>query len=168
MFSDSKIAESFKLGKTKSGYFKNYGLAPFLKMNLIKSIKDLPFFAASFVESLNRIYQDKQMDVHIHYWNNEKGLVKTNYLDSRFVLRPNADNLHDELHNALQSLPEKNMLQLSMDGPNTNWKVFELLFSYRNEKEWSNLLNLGSYGFKLCMVHFKLVLKLQIGRLRKY
>ena len=33
-----------------------------------------------------------------------------------------------------------------MDGPNTNWKVFELLFSYRNEKEWSNLLNLGSFG----------------------
>ena len=84
------------------------------------------------------------MDVHIRYWDNENGLVKSNYLDSRFVFRPNADNLHDELHNALQSLPEKNMLQLSMDGPNTNWKVFELLFSYRNEKEWSNLLNLGS------------------------
>ena len=50
------------------------------------------------------------------------------------MFRPNADNLHDELHNALQSLPEKNMLQMSMDGPNTNWKVFELLFSYRNEK----------------------------------
>ena len=160
MFSDSKIAESFKLGKTKSGYFKNYGLAPFLKMNLIKSIKDLPFFATSFVESLNRIYQDKQMDVHIHYWNNEKGLVKTNYLDSRFVLRPNADNLHDELHNALQSLPEKkNMLQLCMDGPSTTWKVFELLFSYRNEKEWSNLLNLGSWGLHIVHGQFQTGIK---------
>ena len=28
MFSDSKIAESFELGKTKCGYFINYGLAP--------------------------------------------------------------------------------------------------------------------------------------------
>ena len=108
---------------------------------MIKSIKDLIFFAASFDEGLNRIYQDEQMDVHIRYWDNEKGLVKINYLDSRFVFRPN-----DELHNALQSLPEKNMLQMSMDGPNTNWKVFELLFSYRNEKEWSNLLNLDSNG----------------------
>ena len=44
------------------------------------------------------------------YWDNEKNLVKTNYLDSRFVLIPNADNLYDELHNTLQSLPEKNML----------------------------------------------------------
>ena len=41
------------------------------------------------------------------------------------------------------------MLQLSMDGPNTNWKVFELLFSYRNEKEWSNLVDLGSCGLHL-------------------
>ena len=104
MFSDSKIAESFKSGKTKCGYFINYGLAPFCKTNLIKSIKDLPFFAASFDESLNRIYQDEQVDVHICYWDNEKDLVKTNYLDSRFVFRPNPDNLHDELHNALQSL----------------------------------------------------------------
>ena len=116
---------------------------------MIKSIKDSPFFAASFDESLNRIYQDEQIYVHTRYWDNEKGLVKTNYLDSRFVFRPNADNLHDELHNALQSLPEKNMLQMSMDGPNTNWKVFELLFSYRNEKEWSNLLNLGSCGLHI-------------------
>ena len=67
MFSDNKIVESFKLGKTKCGYFINYGLEPFSKMNLIKSIKDSPFFAASFDESLNRIYQDEQMDVHIRY-----------------------------------------------------------------------------------------------------
>ena len=87
---------------------------------MIKPRKDSPIFAASFDESLNKIYQDEQMDVHIHYWGNEKGLVKTNYLDSRFVFRPNADNLHDELDNALLSLPDKNMLQLSMDGPNTN------------------------------------------------
>ena len=51
------------------------------------------------------------MDVHIRYWDSEKGLIKTNYLDSGFVFRPNADNLHDEQHNTLQSLPEKNMLQ---------------------------------------------------------
>ena len=51
--------------------------------------------------------------------------------------------------NALQSLPEKNMLQLPMDGPNTNWKDFELLFSYRNENELSNLLNLGSCGLHI-------------------
>ena len=67
MFSDNKIAESFKLGKTESGYFINYGLAPFFKTNLIKSIKDSPFFAASFGESLNRIYQDEQMDFQICY-----------------------------------------------------------------------------------------------------
>ena len=74
---------------------------------MIKSVKGSPFFAASFDESLNRIYQNEQIDFHNCYWDNEKGLVKTNYLDSRFVFRPIADNLHDELHNTLQSLPEK-------------------------------------------------------------
>ena len=107
IFSDIEIAESFKLGKTKCGYFINYGLAPFFKTNLIKSVKGSPFFTASFDESLNRIYQNEQIDVHNCFWDNEKGLVKTNYLDSRFVFRPIADNLHDELHNTLQSLPEK-------------------------------------------------------------
>ena len=31
----------------------------------MKSVKDLPFFAASFNESLNKIYQDEQINVHI-------------------------------------------------------------------------------------------------------
>ena len=87
--------------------FHKLWISTFFKTNLIKSVKGLPFFAASFDESLNRIYQNEQIDVHNCYWDNEKGLVKTNYLDSRFVFRPIADNLHDELHNTLQSLPEK-------------------------------------------------------------
>ena len=36
------------------------------------------------------------------------------------------------------------MVQLSMDGPNTNWKVFELLNRHREEERLSTLLNLGS------------------------
>ena len=59
------------------------------------------------------------------YWDNEKNLVKTNYLDSRFVFIPNADNLYDELHNTLQSFPEKKHAKLSMDEPNTNWKFLD-------------------------------------------
>ena len=36
------------------------------------------------------------------------------------------------------------MVQLSMDGPNTNWEVFDLLNRQREEERWSTLLNLGS------------------------
>ena len=31
-----------------------------------------------------------------------------------------------------------------MDGPNTNWKVFDSLQKHREELEYSSLLNLGS------------------------
>ena len=40
------------------------------------------------------------------------------------------------------------MIQLSIDGPNINWKVFDLLKSHREEDESSPLLNLGS-----CSLH---------------
>ena len=75
---------------------------------------------------MNRIFQDEQMDIYVHYWDDEKGLVKTNYLDTRFLIRPNADKLHDEFQNALGDIKEQKMLQLSMDGPNTSWIVFDL------------------------------------------
>ena len=41
------------------------------------------------------------------------------------------------------------MIQLSMDGPNISWKVFDLLQSHREEAEWSPLLNLGSCSFHI-------------------
>ena len=41
------------------------------------------------------------------------------------------------------------MIQLCMDGPNINWKVFDLLQSHRKEAEWSPLLNLGSCSFHI-------------------
>ena len=40
------------------------------------------------------------------------------------------------------------MIQLSMDRPNINWKVFDVLKNHREEAEWSSLLNLGS-----CSLH---------------
>ena len=43
------------------------------------------------------------------------------------------------------------MIQLPMDGPNINWKIFDLLKSYREDAEWSSLLNLGSCS--LLIVH---------------
>ena len=60
------------------------------------------------------------MDIYVDYWDDEKGLVKTNYLDTRFLMRPNADKLYDEFQNALGDIKEQKMLQLSMGGPNTS------------------------------------------------
>ena len=72
-----------KLGKTKCRYFINFGIAPYFKKNLIKEVSSSPFFSCSFNESLNRISQDEQMDTYVRYWNDEKVLAKTKYLDTQ-------------------------------------------------------------------------------------
>ena len=61
--------------------------------------------------------------------------VQTRYFDSPFFKRLNADNNLSELLSSTSSLPEKNMLVLSMDGPNTNWSVFEKLNAHREKKK---------------------------------
>ena len=54
MFSNSEIAKSCKLSKTKCGYFINFGLAPYFTDLLVKEIKAANIFAVSFDESLNK------------------------------------------------------------------------------------------------------------------
>ena len=38
------------------------------------------------------------------------------------------------------------MIQISMDGPSTNWKLFELIQKDREEKEQKKLLDIGSFS----------------------
>ena len=75
-------------------------------------------------------------------------VVKLNYFISRFFERPNAANIQNEIHAALKPVSGEKMIELSMDGPNINWKVFDLLKSHRREAEWSPLMNMRS-----CSLH---------------
>ena len=146
MFSDSEIAKSFQLSKTKCAYFINYGISPLFKEQLVNEIISSPCFVVSFDESMNRILQEEQMDIQVRYWDNINGIVNTRYLDSTFLKRPNAKNLVDSLQKCIVNIPQKNMLQLSMDGPSTNWNVLKMLNEYRSEKEYPTLIDIGCCG----------------------
>ena len=111
MFSDSSIAKAFTMGRTKCSYFINFGMAPYFKEILQQKIKATPFFALSYDESLNRIFQEEQMDIILRYFNAESGLVETRYFDSQFLKRPNSINLHDSLLESLASLDVGKVLQ---------------------------------------------------------
>ena len=69
----------------------------------------------------------------------------------RFFKRPNADNILHELLEATDRLPQKLMIMLSIDGPSTNWKVYENLKYHRTEKEFPQIVDVGSCG--LHVVH---------------
>lgn len=84
-------------------------------------------FVLLFDESLNK-NQMKQMDYHIRVWDHRE--VKTRKLrhyGSDFLAHVTFDDMVDSFQHCAAALPLKNMLQLSMDGPNVNWKFHQLI-----------------------------------------
>ena len=69
MFPDSKIAEAFSMGRTKSMYMINHGLAPFFKSLLLSELNKSDIFIFSFDESLNQVTQTCKMVVYVRFWN---------------------------------------------------------------------------------------------------
>ena len=97
LFSNSQIVSKFSLSKTKCSYIINFGLAPYFSEVLFSQIKASSFFVISYDESLNKILRIEQMDCSIRFWNNETGVVRSRYFDSKFLLRPNSKNLFEKL-----------------------------------------------------------------------
>ena len=144
MFPDSQIAERFQCGKTKCSYLINHGIAPHVKQLLLDAVKRSQLYVVMFDESLNKITQEKQMDVHVRYW--EAGQVCSRYLGSEFMGHAKADDMLYKLKSCLQGLNLVNVLQLSMDGPNVNWKLFDSLEQDLKRESDIKFLNVGSCG----------------------
>ena len=68
---------------------------------------------------------------------------------------PNAKNLFDCLTSSLKNLLLERLLQLSMDGPNTNWSVLKLLREDRCEKNYPNIIDIGSCSLHVVHGAFK-------------
>ena len=63
MFGEQEVLSKFSLSKTKCAYIINYGIAPYFKESLTKSIKESPFYSTLFDESLNSKMQEQQIDI---------------------------------------------------------------------------------------------------------
>ena len=66
MFPDSVIASSMQCHRTKIGYIASCGLGPLFQHDLHSKIKD-HIISVSFDESLNKVVQKTQMDIHVRY-----------------------------------------------------------------------------------------------------
>ena len=62
MFPGNEITKTFKLSKTKREYLINYGLAPFVKDVLLKSINASPYFVILNDKSMSKTLQNEQME----------------------------------------------------------------------------------------------------------
>ena len=76
--------------------------------------------------------------------------VKTRYYDSQFLYQPNADNLYQCINTGTSQLSKQQMIQLSMNGPNANWKVFEKFNTAREANDDPCLADIGSFRVTQC------------------
>ena len=67
MFSDSDIAKKFSIGKTKCGYYINFGIAPYFKELLLEELKSSKYIVVSYDENLNTILEEEQIDILVIY-----------------------------------------------------------------------------------------------------
>ena len=89
-------------------------------------------------------------------------------MDSHFSRRPNAQNILNLLQHSLNELLPQRMIQLSVDGPSTNWKVSKLLEENRSDKEYAPLMNIGSCGLHTVHGAFQMAWKPLPGIWKNY
>ncbi|KAM8766754.1 uncharacterized protein AB9X84_005877 isoform 1-T1 [Acanthopagrus schlegelii] len=128
MFPDSECAKTFSCGEDKTCYLARFGLAPYIKRELLSSVNQ-GTFVIMFDESMNRTTKNKQLDLHVRYWvNDENGSrVQSRYLGSQYMGHSTAEDLLEKFKECTKELNLRNMLSLSMDGPSVNWKFVNLL-----------------------------------------
>ena len=147
IFPDSIIAQHMSCGPTKLSYLISFGIAPYFMDLLVKELKDAPCFVISFDESFNEELEKEQMDFIVRYF--KDGEVKSRYMSSGFLGHTTAKDLKRAFEECTEKLDLKNLIQVSMDGPNINWKILDLIVEDRNSNEtYPNLLDVGS-----CSLH---------------
>ena len=144
IFPDSKVPSFMELGKTKLMYVCNYGIASHFKNLLRDEISKSPWYSISFDESLNKVVQESEMDLLVRYWGVNRNSVRCRYWESVFLAHISAVDLLDSYNTGLSGFDFSKQAQISMDGPNVNWKFLSLVEKERDEAELSKLLNIGS------------------------
>ncbi|XP_062374792.1 uncharacterized protein LOC134062699 [Sardina pilchardus] len=152
MFPDSTIGKTFQCGRDKTSYIIRFGVAEFVKKDFISKVSGP--FVMMFDESLNHATKRKQLDLHIRYWYD--GQVQSRYLGSQFLGHATANDLLKEIKECVGHLDLSKLISISMDGPNVNFKFFELFQAeYADLYAGSQLISVGSCGLHTVHNAFK-------------
>ncbi|XP_059415170.1 uncharacterized protein LOC132149789 [Carassius carassius] len=154
MFPDSEIVKSFSCGKDKTSYILKFGLAPYFKNQLITAVNNAGPFVLMFDESLNHSTKNKQLDVHVRFW--EAGCVQSRYLGSQFMGHSKSEDLLHHFKKCVHLLDLKHLISISMDGPNVNFKFLNNLQQEHGELHGGRqLILVGSCGLHTVHNSFK-------------
>ncbi len=144
MFSDSKIAENFSMGEKKAAYLITFGIAPYFKDQLLRSVQEAECYVISFDESFNHTLGLEQMDFIVRFLNGRR--IVSRYLKSRFLGHTTSADILENFTKGIEEFDTRKILQISMDGPKTNHKF---LREFKEEREdLPKLMDLG-----VCSLH---------------
>ena len=153
MFPDSVIAQNMSCAETKSMYLSCFGIAPYFIKLLETKVRDKEF-VLMFDETFNREMQKKQMDFLLRFWDGNQ--VNSRFYTSDFIGHGRANDLLESFEKHIgDKIGYKHLLQVSMDGPNTNWSLFNKLQSELECKCNKKLINTGSCGLHTVHNSFK-------------
>ena len=99
---------------------------------ILDEILKSPFMSVLYEESLKESIQKSEMDIHIRYWNEGENKVTVRYWTSLFLGHSRCDDLAAAFPNGLNELEETNMIEIAINGPDTNLK---LLSEVQNERQ---------------------------------
>ena len=134
-------------GPTKLSYHICFGIASYFKQKLLTELKEAQCFVISFDESPNTELHEEQMDLLVRY--SKKGRVTCRYLTSGFLGHTCIEDQKKNFKEGIKDLEKKKMLQVSMDGPNVNWKLYDSIVQEWSENDdYPDLFDIG-----LCSLH---------------
>ena len=155
-FPDSEIIRGFKLSDDKAAYVINHGIAVYFERQNLSVLKNCSYFVAQFDESLNKVSQRSQMDLHVRFIDNDD-LVNSIYVTSAFMGKTTAEDLLKAFKSCFpDSLTLEKIIQLGMDGPNVNWKMSSMFQDELNGLPKAvRLIEIGSCGLHVVHGAFK-------------
>jgi len=81
------------------------------------------------------------MDLHVSLWDVNSGIVCTRYFGSEFMVHGTAEDMWKKINDSISRLNLAKLVQISMDGPNVNWKLFETMQGDLKQNFQLTLLN---------------------------
>ena len=88
------------------------------------------------------------MDILVRYWDINEKKVLVRYWDSKFLGHTRHTDLMKAFNDGLEGLDQTKLIQISMDGTNTNLKFLSEMKIEREKNEQSKLIDIGS-----CSLH---------------
>ena len=154
-----EVTANFSLQETKMKYTIQFGIAPYVKDQLVQDISNKPFVFKFDETTTSQV--KKQYDAYITYMSYRYQKIVTSYCGSLFVGHCTASDLKNHFHEFIRKLGLKTpyLLSLGMDGPNVNKSFAEKLSVELKSVDNTSYIDVGSSSLYACNNAFAEALK---------